>query len=311
MRDGVLCVGAAHVDRKAYAQTDVRLKTSIPVRSETGLGGVARNVAENLVRLGTPVALISRIGGDAEGDRVRREMAALGIDLAGLTTSDVRSTASYTAVLEAGGELVVGLADMEIYEELTPERVDALPDERLARPIWFLDTNLSAATLERLAGRAAVGQLLTADPVSVPKASRLLPILGRIDVLFPSREEAELLSGLAIRTPAEAQRAAEQIAKLGVGQVIITLGSCGVCAAGKWLNGQESALTANVRDVTGAGDALIAGYLHGLAGGQSALDAIRLGIAAATLTVEHAATVHPEMGPELIRQKMEHWTKGV
>jgi len=311
MRDGVLCVGAAHVDRKAYAQTDVRVKTSIPVRSETGLGGVARNVAENLVRLGTPVALISRVGDDAEGDRVRREMAALGIDLAGLTTSAERPTASYTAVLEADGELVIGLADMEIYEELTPERADALPDQLLDRPFWFLDTNLPAATLERLAGRAAQGQLLAADPVSVPKADRLLPILGRIDVLFPSREEAELLSGLAIRTPADAQRAAEQIVKLGVGQVIITLGSCGVCAAGKWLNGQVSALTANVRDVTGAGDALIAGYLHAISGGQSAMDAIRFGIAAATLTVEHQATVHPGMSPELIKQKTEHWTKGV
>jgi pseudouridine kinase len=311
MRDGILCLGAAHVDRKAYALTEVKGETSIPVRSETSLGGVARNVAENLVRLGCPVALVSRVGDDAEGDRVRREMAALGIELTGVTVSQKRPTASYTAVLDPDGELVIGLADMEIYEEMTAEQLAAVPEELWERPIWFLDTNLPVAALENVVSRARAGQLVTADPVSVPKSARLLPILQRIDVLFPSREEAEVLSGIAIRTPVEAVRAAERIVKLGVKQVVITLGSCGIYAAGKWLNGQVSAMTANVRDVTGAGDALIAGYLYATWSGKGALEAIRYGIAAATLTVEHPATVHPELSEALLKQKMDHGTKGV
>ena len=311
MREGILCIGAAHVDRKAYAQTEVRVKTSIPVRSETSLGGVARNVAENLVRLGCPVALVSRVGDDAEGRQVALEMGELGINLSGMTSSRTRSTASYTAVLEPGGELVMGLADMEIYDELTPQVLAGLPDELFERPIWFVDTNLSAASLEQIVSRAGEGTLVTADPVSVPKASRLQGVLERIDVLFPSREEAEFLSGMAIRTPAEAAKAAERIAQLGVKQVLITLGSSGLCAAGKWLNGHVSAMTAAVRDVTGAGDALIAGYLYATLRGHSALEAVRCGIAAATLTVEHPATVNPELSEEVLHQKTKYFTKGV
>src|SRR4051794_28562466 len=122
----IACIGAAHVDRRAHALGPVVPGSSNPVRIGTASGGVARNVAENLARLGCAVSLVSRVGSDPEGAALRAGLADLGIDIAGLARSDTASTASYTALLDPSGELVVGLADMAIYDELTPAALEPL-----------------------------------------------------------------------------------------------------------------------------------------------------------------------------------------
>jgi hypothetical protein len=47
--DKVLCIGAAHIDRKATAQSDVLLGMSIPVSVGAALGGVHRGGAQKFV----------------------------------------------------------------------------------------------------------------------------------------------------------------------------------------------------------------------------------------------------------------------
>ena len=46
--DSIICIGAANVDRKFYCDTDLQSMTSNPVKSTKSIGGVARNIAENL-----------------------------------------------------------------------------------------------------------------------------------------------------------------------------------------------------------------------------------------------------------------------
>lgn len=302
----ILCIGAAHLDRKAYAQTAIHLKSSIPVSVHTTLGGVARNVAENLARLQMPVTMLSRVGRDKEGDWVRTRTQELGIHIAGITRSDTHSTASYTALLDDTGEMVLGLADMEIYKELTPEEINSLLPLLLSHPIWFLDTNLPQDTLEELASLATGGQLLFVDPVSIAKTEKLINILPRIDFLFPNREEAEVLSGITIQTIADAQKAGEIICEKGVKHVIITLGAEGVCVVSDHLSLVLPALPSQVQDVTGAGDSLVAGFLFGFLYHGTLLTAVACGMAAASLTIESSETVHPQMSLELLQERVHY-----
>ncbi|MGZ4106327.1 MAG: carbohydrate kinase family protein, partial [Tumebacillaceae bacterium] len=88
-----------------------------------------------------------------------------------------------------------------------------------------------------------------------------------------------------------------------VKQVVITLGSEGVCAVGKQVNRHFSALNAQVQDVTGAGDALIAGFLYAYTQGYMPEDCIECGIAAATLTIECGETVDPHLTPQRLNEK--------
>ena len=76
-----IVIGGANVDNKSQTLARPVSGTSNPGRSRSSLGGVGRNVAENLARLGVSTALITAIGEDANGDRLLHDTEAAGVDL--------------------------------------------------------------------------------------------------------------------------------------------------------------------------------------------------------------------------------------
>ena len=142
MERTVACIGAAHIDRKATAAGPVVPGSSNPVTMRVGAGGVARNVAENLARLGLSVTMVSRVGHDREGDAVLDGLGEAGIGFDLVTRSATAPTATYTALLDKSGELVIGLADMGIYDELTVDVLEPLLPRLEKIPVWFIDCNL-------------------------------------------------------------------------------------------------------------------------------------------------------------------------
>jgi pseudouridine kinase len=291
----IACFGAAHVDHRARALGPVRLGTSNPVAMRHGPGGVARNVAESLTRLGCDVALVTRLGNDPAGDRVLAALAVLGTDLSQVSRSATAETAGYTALIEPTGEMAIALADMAIYEELTPAVVGPAASALTGRTIWFLDANLPAATLEHLLAHKPAGTIAAVDAVSVAKAERLRGLLARIDLLIVNRDEATFLSGRAIRAPLDVCEAAHRLRVAGVGAVIVNLGGQGAFAADDQLFDFFAPLKTAVVDVTGAGDGMAAGVVYGLSAGRALAEAMVLGQANAALAVESAEAVPPTL----------------
>ncbi|HYK75001.1 MAG TPA: PfkB family carbohydrate kinase, partial [Pseudoneobacillus sp.] len=62
----VICIGGANIDRKFHMREKAQLGTSNPIYTSQNAGGVARNMAENLGRLGVEVSLISASGNDKD-----------------------------------------------------------------------------------------------------------------------------------------------------------------------------------------------------------------------------------------------------
>ncbi len=266
-------------------QGPVVMGTSNPGAVYSDFGGVARNVAQNLARLGCGLLLCSRVGDDEAG----RSVQALGrgrLDTSLITVSGSRPTASYTAILESTGELVLGLADMAVYDEVTPAVLaGAMPRLREAG-LWFVDTNLPEETIGWLLDRAedAVAPIPVAvDAISVAKSRRLLPWLARITYLFCNVAQAGALVGRAVPEPREA---AEALVELGAVRGIVSAGARGIAVYEDGRVKAMAALAARPRDVTGAGDALVSGTLYGLWQGMDLGAAARLGLAAAAITVE-------------------------
>jgi pseudouridine kinase len=291
---GILCIGAAAIDRKYRALAPLRPDTSNPVSSDRAAGGVARNVAESLARLGVPTALLSLVGDDANGRWLRDGLRALGVDVAGVQVAAGHSTAEYVAVLEPDGTLAFGLADMAIFDALTPATLDAAPGFDGA---WiFADCNLPPAALRHLARRSAGPARLAVDAVSVAKAARLPADLAGIDLLFLNEAEAAALVGADL-APGEA---AQRLRARGVDAVVLTCGAGGLVAAGRGGIAPVPARPGPVVDVTGAGDALIAATLHRLLAGDALAEAARWGVAAASLAIASAASVRPDLSPRLL-----------
>ena len=89
-------------------------------------GGVARNVAENLARLGVRTQLIAAVGRDAPGEWLLRETAASGVDLRSVVRTG-GPTGSYTAVLDDRGELLVRFDRHYRVTATDGENVDFIP----------------------------------------------------------------------------------------------------------------------------------------------------------------------------------------
>jgi pseudouridine kinase len=270
----VACFGAAHVDVIARASSVV-LGTSNPVSTVRRFGGVARNVAVNLARRSMDVRLVSLVGGDAAGDDIVASLAEAGVDAAGVMRHPERPTASYKALIDGDGELVVGLADMGIYDDLTPDRLKPVAAEAGSTALWFAEANLPAPTLAFLAeARGTAG--LAADAVSVAKAPRLSPILSEIDFLFCNRGEAAAMLGSHASAPAA--ELGQGLLTAGARAVIVTEGPAGVTVADRRGIERLPAPAIEARDVTGAGDALIAGTLAAWIDGRDLIAAVRKGL---------------------------------
>lgn len=311
----VVVIGGANVDVKARSAAPVTQGTSNPGTGSMTPGGVGRNIAENLARLGTRTHLIAAVGRDPLGDNLLARTSAAGVRVEFVERSG-RPTGTYTAILDTDGELVVAVADMAATEGLGPEQVNQAREVIATAELLVLDGNLAPSTLEHaldLATAAGVRTIL--EPVSVPKAERLAGSVGPDHPLYaatPNRDELAALTGLPVRTDRQLRAAAGRLHERGVQHVWVRLGAEGSLfssASGETV--ELPAVPADVEDVTGAGDAGLAAFCHALIQGHDPVDAARFGHAAAALTIASSHTVRPDLTARLVRAVLTPTGQGV
>jgi len=294
----VLVIGAAGLDVVGRLQADLQMSTSNPALIRTSFGGAARNVAENLARLGQPVSLLSVIGKDRMGDDVLSHTRNAGVDVSAVYATDKYPTGFYMGVLNEHGARQFAFDDMRILEELTDAYLVYNEDAFEKSGLIFLDANLPEKALKKAFALAHKYKVpVCADPTSGALAARLKPYLRQIKLLIPNRIEAGILTG----RPFEASNreaaldAVRTLVNLGVEIAMVTLGEHGLCYATSETNGHISALHTTVADPTGAGDALWAAVIYALMNEIEIDDAARLGISAASLVLRYPGTVYPEL----------------
>lgn len=299
--DRIICVGGANVDRKAISDSTIVPGDSNPVRISIGFGGVARNIADNLVRLGVPTSLCTAVGDDPDGRRILEDLRRRGVGTDMLSVVPEASTGSYTALIDPEGELKVAFVDMEIMEHLTSELLDRYWHALAASEFVVIDANLPEETLRNVIRRCREqGVPLCVNPVSSVKMNRLPADLRGVRLLIANRNEAETYTGRSIRSADDAVRAAAALLRCGAGQVVITLGGEGLVWADETGSGHLLPPHARVVDVTGAGDALMAGVLFGLLDRQSLAEACRWGMRASARTIQSHGTV-VDLDPDYVR----------
>ena len=299
-RATVVCIGGANMDIKCRIAGRTVIGSSNPGTTVLSPGGVARNIAHNLALLGVRTALVSAVGNDAFGAQLRAVTTAAGVDARAVLRS-AGATGSYCAMLDAKGELIVAVAAMSLVEQLTPRRL-AVQRVRLASAdLIVADSNLPMNTLDWLMGFAAERRLrLAIETVSVRKGGRLKRLLegGRpLYALFCNRAEAMALTGRTT-LPAAARRLHER----GVRNIAIGLGRCGMFVSDGERHRTVPGFPAAIVDVTGAGDAAVAGTLYGLLRGDDLATAARYGQAAAALTLACDQSVNPALSERAIRR---------
>ncbi len=299
---GITVVGGANMDIGAKPFGPLSERDSNPGRVRVSVGGVGRNIAHNLRLLGLPVAFLTALGKDAHGDRIASECAMAGMACDRILRTHEEPTSTYLFISDETGDMRLAVSDMEICRCITPEYLAGEIALMESSAAVVLDANLPEESIRFLGERLHVP--LFADPVSTAKAGRLRSILGKLHTLKPNLQEAELLSRISIRKEADLARAADALLATGLRRVFISLGREGVYAAWENRRIHIPCCPAAAVNMTGAGDAMMAGLVWAFTEGLTPEDSARAAAAAAAVAVESARTVNPDLCPEAVRSRM-------
>ena len=292
-------IGAACLDIKGRIIGDIVAGTSNPGEVRISVGGCARNVAENLARLGLPTALLSVVCQDDFGQTIVRQTERAGVNIDHMLISCDQRSAAYMALMSAQRTLLVGVDDTAATVALTPDYIHDHADLLEGARMVVIDANVPIESAEALLAICrAAGVPVALEPVAYAPALRYRELVGAFYLVTPNSVEAQALTGLPVSNPAQGAVAAKQLVNGGVAIAIITLGHDGLVYATADANGYVPAIRVEIIDPTGAGDALAAAVVYALLNDIPVDEAVRLGVSAATLTLESAETVRQALNLE-------------
>lgn len=312
----IIIVGGINIDIEGSPFAKLLDRDSNPGTVSIAYGGVGRNIAENLARLGQSVGMLSVVGDDELGKGAKEHLAGLGADTSMIKTIEGASSCIYLSILDENMDMKLAVNDMEIIKEITPEYIRENLSEISKAKAIALDANLQQEALEEitemLVGPRKSGTSdnlgrpkLFLDPVSASKAPRTISSIGRFHSIKPNLIEAEAISGMEIHNQADLVAAADWFLECGVENVYITLGKEGVYYKNREKDGyilpkKELKLVS----ATGAGDAFSAMILIGMAEGRDIEEIARLGMAASELAMESKKAVNEKIDIDEIKRRI-------
>lgn len=267
MTNTLLCIGSVLWDIIGRTPQDMPLGSDKPGRIERRPGGVALNVANTLRAQSVQSELISVVGTDSPGDDLLDTCRQMGLGVDYVLQMAALPTDRYMAIESPAG-LVGAIADAHSLEEAGDRILAPLRDGRLGSDdapfdgTVVVDGNMLEQVLEQIATLPALARAdLRVVPASPGKARRMLSLRPHPRAIFyVNREEAQLLLGQDFATASEA---AQAMVRSGLARAIVTDGGqrCADACADHLVEAEPPQV--QVRQITGAGDAFIAGHIAG------------------------------------------------
>lgn len=293
-KQGAVVFGAANVDISASTVMALAAGDSTPGCITTTAGGVGRNIAENLARLGHSVKLVSAVGDDLLGQFLLDHTRRAEVDVSTCSVFNGQTTGTYLSLNNPDGSVLAAVNDMAILNLLSPGELARHAATLATAGVWVVDCNLSDAAVEWVMQNSQ-GKTVFVDGVSGYKCLKVLPFLARVNTLKINQLEASALAGMPVDSAAQAISAAKSLRERGVNQVVVSLGSGGVCWSMQGSSGHVAAINVNAVNSNGAGDALTGGLVHSALAGWPFEQAVHFANACAALTLQSASANHPDL----------------
>lgn len=308
----IYCIGAMNVDRKFNLTEKMMLQTSNPAVSNVSVGGVARNIAENLGRLNYEVSLFS-LGGFDEDFNIVKTATEPYVNMQHVSQMTGFATGMYNAILDSDGEMQLAIADMEINEKMNHSWISQYESILIQAELIVIDLNLPKETVEYLITLGHHHQLpVFIIPVSGPKMDRLPKDLTGVSWLIINQDESESYFNLTVKNEDDFQALVDRWLSTGLENVVITRGlkaSAYGNQKGERLSLQPPAVK-KVRDVTGAGDGYSAGIIMGYLEGLSPKEAIQLAMTNSYHIIQSEENVRNDLSKEgLMKEKNQLFEK--
>lgn len=298
----VIVVGGINMDIGGRAFGPMVPSDSNPGVIKTNPGGVGRNIAHNISRLGTKTKLLTALGDDAFADVLKKHCASVGLDISEAQTVPNASTSMCLYLEDPDGSLQLAVCDASIAEEISPRYLEKKRELFEKATIVMMDGNLPEVTLKWITENVTCP--IFADPVSVTKGQKLKALLPYIDTIKPNLREAEMLSDMPITDEASLFAAAKKLLDAGVKHVYISLGPDGLLAADADSIKLYPNLPARFVNSNGCGDAMTAGLIKARILGLSPEETARFALAAAAFTLESEESVSMQLNTFAILERI-------
>ncbi|CEP67753.1 Carbohydrate kinase PfkB [Moorella glycerini] len=253
---------------------------------ELHTGGCAVNTGRALSKLGIKTGVIGKLGADALGDFIIKELEIAGIDTRGIRrAAGVNTSATMVMVSEDGERSFIHYIGANA--TLRPEDIDweLVKGARLLHLAGSLvmpgfDGEPAAGVLKKAQEMGCLTSIDTAWDATGRWQELIDPCLSYTDVFLPSLDEARMLSGYE-----EPEAIVASFLERGVKIVGIKMGAAGSFVASAGESFLMPPFKVEAVDATGAGDAFVAGFLAGLVRGLDLKETARLANAVGALAV--------------------------
>lgn len=292
----VVVVGSLNLDLVIRLQrAPAAGETVLAQRLDQFPGGKGGNQAVAAARLGTPVAMIGRVGQEPFGDRLMESLKADGVETGAVSRSARAGTGTALITVDATGQnriVVIPGANAEV----TPAVVEQHGALIRSAAVLLLQLEIPVEACLRAAEIAAdAGVPVVLDPAPAPAEPLPVRLRALTSLVTPNVSEAMAMTGLRILGRKGAEEAAGALVQQGFRRVVIKAGGDG---AFLYLNGEGTwfdAFPVKAVDTTAAGDAFAGGLAAALERGFCLETAIRWGTAAGALAVTRQGA-QPSMG---------------
>ena len=277
------------------SNTDMVIRVgSLPLPGETVLGdqfqisagGKGANQAIAAQRAGATVRFLGAVGSDDFGKAAIDALVDEGIDTDAVQVIGGVPSGVALILVDQNGENCIAVAP-GANAHITPEVVHEYG--HIFPHVGFLLVQLEMPmdAVEKAIALAAENNVkVILNPA--PAASLSDTLLKNLFCITPNASELKTLTGKEVRNAETAAAAASVLLQRGVQNVVVTLGEAGALICNSDGTHHEKAVAVQVVDTTGAGDTFNGVFTAKLAAGKSLRDALRLAVAAASLSVQYA-----------------------
>ena len=284
-----LVFGVSVFDICGFTDRNYRCNDSNPGKVKTSFGGVCRNIAECMARVGVNTKFISILGDDETGNRMMEHSEIMKYDMSESLVVKGGHTPTYMAILDEQGEMVSAVVDMKIIDMFTTDFIDSKSEIIKNSEYMILDSD-RPDIVEYIIKTFSGNTKFILDPVSAAKAKNIKHLIKYFHTIKPNRYEAEIMCGFKIKDDEDLRKAGKYFIDLGIKNVFITLDADGIY----YNNGS-----------------FVAGIANGYMNNKNIVDTVKYAITMSTITISTEETIHPDMSHELVKEYMDkiNWTK--
>ena len=298
----VYVIGGANIDISGKANASLKLKDSNPGKVVLSFGGVARNIAENLARLGIPVIFVSAFSDDTLSVTMLKDLNTLKIDTSNSLIVKKATTSTYIALLNKDNDMEVAISDTTILKKLDKKHLQPIISKIKSKDILVLDTNLDPLALDYIF-KNCKGKIFV-DPISTTKSNKIKPYLNKIYSIKPNVFEAETIINNKISNKKDVSKAAIKINQKGVNKTFISLGKLGAYGFVDGIGEFVQSLKVSTVSATGAGDAFMAGLVVSEIRNYSLTQTLRYATACAQIALASETTVSDKISDQAVKRLM-------